>query len=101
MKSVHSGIDKVCKILNVKKEAFNVELFLLEIEPIIKNLYFEREMSLLLDSEDTYLDYQGEPYTLFPTSVNEISNFSPPTIQGLILDEDLKTINFCFANQEI
>ena len=101
MKSVHSSVDKICKILNLKKEEFDVELFLLQIEPIIKNLYFEREMSLLLDSEDTYLDYTGEPYTLNPESVNEIANFSPLQIQGLILDEDLKTISFSFANKEV
>ena len=101
MKSVHSGVDKICKILNLKSEEFDVELFLLEIEPLIKNLYFEREMSLLLDSEDTYIDYKGEPYTLSPDSINEISNFSPLTIQGLILEENLKTISFCFANKEI
>ena len=101
MKSVHSSVDKICKILNLKKEEFDVELFLLEVEPLIKNLYFEREMSLLLDSEDTYLDYTGEPYTLNPDFINEISNFSPLTIQGLILDEDLKTISFSFANKEV
>ena len=101
MKSVHSSVDKICKILNLKREEFNVELFLLEIEPLIKNLYFEREMSLLLDSEDTYLDYKGEPYSLNPDSINEISNFSPLTIQGLILEENLKIISFCFANKEI
>ena len=101
MKSVHSSVDKICKILNLKKEEFDVELFLLEIEPVIKNLYFEREMSLLLDSEDTYLDYTGEPYSLNPDSINEISNFSPLQIQGLILDEDLKTVSFCFANKEV
>ena len=101
MKSVHSSVDKICKILNLKKEDFDVELFLLSIEPLVKNLYFEREMSLLLDSEDTYLDYTGEPYNLNPDSINEIANFSPLTIQGLILDEDLKTVSFCFANKEV
>ena len=101
MKSVHSSVDKICKILNLKKDDFDVELFLLEIEPVIKNLYFEREISLLLDSDDTYLDYTGESYTLNPDSINEIANFSPLTIQGLILDEDLKTVSFCFANKEV
>lgn len=101
MKSVHSSVDKICKILNLKKEIFDVELFLLQIEPIIKKLYFEREMALLLDSEDTYLDYTGEPYTLNPDSINEIANFSPLTIQGLILDENLKTVLFSFANKEV
>ena len=101
MKSVHSSANKICKILNVKREDINVELFLLEIEPLIKNLYFEREMSLLLDSEDIYLDYKGEPYSLNPDSINKISNFSPLTIQGLILEENLKTISFCFANKEV
>lgn len=100
IKSIHSSVDKICKILNIKKEVFDVELSLLEMEPLIKNLYFEREMSQLLDSSDTYMNYKGEPYTLSPDSIKEISNFSPLKIQGLIFNEDLKTILFTFANKE-
>ncbi len=92
LKNFYFTIEKVSKILNVEK----VGEF--EKDSSITDIYIEKEMSLILDSDTyvQYMDYKGEVYQIDSESINSIEPDPPLKIYGLILSDNPNTISLSY-----
>ena len=93
LKNFYFSIEKVCKILNIAKGEVDFDF-----QNKIADIYIEKEMSLVLDSDTyvQYMDYKGDIYTIDSESINRIDVESPLKIYGLVLSDNPNAVSLTF-----